>query len=334
MELGDCGSQKQITMGEMSVVDKYEVDNLERKEIAELVDTLLQEGDWEPFDAADRIAVAAQSLPAGVRRFLVNARMTESDVTVLSGLPVSEDLAPTPIGWRTAAETGAGLREEVMLMLCASVIGDPFAWVDQQEGRMVHDVCPAPGQERSLTSASSELPLSLHTEDVFHSCRGDYVTLLCLRNPDRVGTTYARITNLDVPDDVRRLLGETRFRFHPDDSHMIEGHDKSEPGSVVFGPESDPYLRFDVDFISALREGDTEVEEAIQVTQRSLAAAVERAVLAPGDLVFIDNYRVVHGREPFVPRYDGADRWLKRTNLIRDIRRVYSSSDRRSRLIA
>ncbi|QMU70179.1 hypothetical protein GXP74_20055 [Streptacidiphilus sp. P02-A3a] len=36
--------------------------------------------------------------------------------------------------------------------------------------------------------------------------------------------------------------------------------------------------------------------------------AQEKVVLEPGDAIFLDNYRVVHGREPFQPRYDGTDR--------------------------
>jgi L-asparagine oxygenase len=34
--------------------------------------------------------------------------------------------------------------------------------------------------------------------------------------------------------------------------------------------------------------------------------------LTPGEIVFIDNNRAVHGRSPFVPNYDGLDRFLVR----------------------
>lgn len=32
----------------------------------------------------------------------------------------------------------------------------------------------------------------------------------------------------------------------------------------------------------------------------------------PGNLVFVDNRIVLHGRAPYPPRYDGRDRWLQR----------------------
>jgi Fe(II)/alpha-ketoglutarate-dependent arginine beta-hydroxylase len=261
----------------------------------------------------------------------------------VSNLPISADLPPTPAGWDVAAKTGAGAREEVVLLLCGAALGDAFGWSNQQDGRVLHDVCPAPGMEESMTSASSSTTLSLHTEDVFHPCRGDYVSLLCLRNDDGVGTTYTRVDALDLPPDLRELLYQRRFRFFPDDSHLGGVITAADPddhlagrvpdtGSVLFGPRERPYLRFDVDFMRPV-DDDAEAGIAIADTQRLLSEAVERVVLTPGDAVFIDNSRVVHGREPFTARYDGTDRWLKRLNLIRDVRRIYSTATTRSRIL-
>jgi alpha-ketoglutarate-dependent taurine dioxygenase len=38
-----------------------------------------------------------------------------------------------------------------------------------------------------------------------------------------------------------------------------------------------------------------------------------------GDLLCIDNRRTVHGRTSFTPRYDGFDRWLQRSFVVRDL---------------
>jgi L-asparagine oxygenase len=47
-------------------------------------------------------------------------------------------------------------------------------------------------------------------------------------------------------------------------------------------------------------------------------------VLEPGDMVFVDNRLVVHGRIAFWPRYDGTDRWLHRIFVHLDNRRSRS----------
>lgn len=331
---------------EMVEVDRLVLDDGERESIDLLVQRVFRKRQpWDALRFAEEVTTHAELLPVRLRQFLSGARTRQSDVAVVSGLPLSDELGPTPTGWELAAKTGAGQREELLLLLCAAAMGDPFAWADQQNGRMVHDVCPAPGQERSLTSASSEANLSLHTEDVHHPCRGDYVALLCLRNPDAVGTTFVRADSVEVSQEVREILSDNRFRFFADDSHEDAELDDDNgtggllanrvhtTGSVFFGPKDLPYLRIDLDFAAAA-DGDEAAERAMRLAFESLRESVERVVMRPGDAVFMDNYRVVHGREPFTPRYDGQDRWLKRVNLIRDVRRIFVETCSLSRVIA
>ncbi|MFF2133896.1 TauD/TfdA family dioxygenase [Streptomyces olivochromogenes] len=297
---------------------------------------------WEPFQYTERIQAAAEKLPLGLRQFMVASRAAEAAVITVSNLPLDENLVPTPASWHIAEKEGAAIREELVLLLVASLLGDPFAWSNQQNGRLVHDVCPSKGQETSLTSASSQTQLTLHTEDVFHACRGDYVALMCLRNPDDVGTTVARVDAVDLDGSVRDVLHQDRFRFYPDDSHEYgtvdggtAGPDERphERGAVLFGPAEFPYLRMDADFTSPL-PGDTEAERAMAECAERLNTSAERVVLRPGMVAFLDNYRVVHGRDVFTPRYDGTDRWLKRTSVVRDLRRTYVHTGKRSRVLA
>jgi enduracididine beta-hydroxylase len=81
-----------------------------------------------------------------------------------------------------------------------------------------------------------------------------------------------------------------------------------------------PYIRLDPYFMDR-DQLDPEAQEALDAIVRSLDAALQDLVLRPGDFVFIDNYRTVHGRRPFKARYDGHDRWLKRINITKDLRK-------------
>jgi alpha-ketoglutarate-dependent taurine dioxygenase len=92
-------------------------------------------------------------------------------------------------------------------------------------------------------------------------------------------------------------------------------------------------MRIDLDVIAAADDDDKAAEAAVQTITRLLHDGRERLVLAPGDAVFIDNYRVVHGRDPFFPCYDGSDRWLKRLNLSRDLRRAFVTTRTHSRIL-
>jgi L-asparagine oxygenase len=41
-------------------------------------------------------------------------------------------------------------------------------------------------------------------------------------------------------------------------------------------------------------------------------------------MLALDNFKAVHGRPAFSARHDGRDRWLKRANVTRDLRRSRS----------
>ena len=44
-------------------------------------------------------------------------------------------------------------------------------------------------------------------------------------------------------------------------------------------------------------------------------------ILQPGDILFLDNLRAMHGRSPFRPKFDGGDRFILRGFVVRDRRR-------------
>ena len=53
-----------------------------------------------------------------------------------------------------------------------------------------------------------------------------------------------------------------------------------------------------------------------------------------GEICFVDNRKAVHGRRSFKARYDGYDRWFKRMNITRDLRKSRASrTDAASRII-
>ena len=54
-------------------------------------------------------------------------------------------------------------------------------------------------------------------------------------------------------------------------------------------------------------------------------------VLEAGDLLVVDNDRVVHGRTSFAARFDGTDRWLQRAFVVADL--ALSSAEHAGRII-
>lgn len=299
----------------------------------------------EDRDLISRARVLASRLPVSLVEYLDQFRRTEpAGFCVISGLPLQdEDLGATPDHWRNSHLGSPALQQEIAFLLCAGVLGDVFGWATQQDARIMHDVVPVKGHEYLEIGSNSLQHLSWHTEDSFHPCRADYVALLCLRNPDGVATTISDARDLDWSGVDVEALFEPEFTQLPDNSHLPSmGSDSSgnatvdrlrarsfalieswnenpEKRPILSGDLTSPYLALDP-YHMRLDGWSERGLAAYRDLCEQLEALKQSLVLRPGDCVFIDNFRAVHGRAPFRPRYDGLDRWLKRLNITRNLR--------------
>ncbi len=250
---------------------------------------------------------------------------------------VAKDIidCPTP---KQHASAKPPTQPDLTLIMLSTLLGEIFGWATQQAGQLVHDIIPVLGKEQDLTSASSQRELSWHTEDAFHPFRADYVGLMCLRNASRTSTTVAALADVPLTQNELEILMQPRYLIVPDASHAVPASPAESTGqdplavttnpatayttAVVFGDPEKPFIRCDPDFTTVADPLDIDAAQALDKLTSSLNDVLADVVLAPGDLIFIDNYRVVHGRRPFQPSNDDHDRWLKRINITRDLRKM------------
>ena len=276
-------------------------------------------GSVEEADFLDSATTYAQELPRRIRAFLSAFRLAEpSGICVVSGYPVDDSkIGKTPAHWRKEPGDSSTLEEEVFLNLCGALLGDAIAWAHQRDGIICQDLVPIESDENEMLGSGSALDLVWHTEDARYSYRGDYIGLMCLRNPDAVPTTFASIDDVRLDPDQIEVLLEPRFIFRPDPSHPTDG--EREKASVLFGDPESPYLRFDP--YSMDQPETEEARSAMDYLIHVIDENLTDVVLLPGECLFIDNYKAVHGRSSFKARFDGTDRWLKRINIARDLRK-------------
>jgi Fe(II)/alpha-ketoglutarate-dependent arginine beta-hydroxylase len=300
----------------------------------------------------------AHQLPRRLCRALNEFRLTEPDdaLFIVKGYPIDEvKIGPTPEHWqRSAATRPPTMEEEILFILTCSLVGDCIGWKTQQGGRIVHDVMPVRGMEQEQIGTGSEQLIWWHTEDAFHPLHGDYLAMMCLRNPDRVATTFASIEALGLDADHWRTLFEPHFSVQPDCSHRPEygvggaGDGGAEAGvggadealyervarqrqapekiAVLSGDRRSPYIRIDPYFMEPL-DDNPKAARAFTALTEALDRRLTDVVLEPGDICLIDNCKAVHGRRPFKARYDGHDRWFKRINITRDLRKSRQARD-------
>ena len=300
-------------------------------------------------------SVIAHELPRPLRNFLNNFKRQEppGGACLIKGYPIDDrKIGPTPEHWKDKSEVSPTLEEEMLHMLFGALLGDAIAWATQQDAHILHDVLPVKGDENEQISTGSNQAVWWHNEDAFHPFRGDYVSLMCLRNSDRIPTTLASADQIKLGPREINILFEPRFVIYPDESHaeknnsltftysangngngngngtdplkaarerIREMHTSPSKMAVLYGDPHSPYLRLDPYFMRPL--DDDEAQSALNALVRAVDKCLGEVVLEPGDFLFVDNYRAVHGRKHFKARYDGTDRWLKRMNIASDLRK-------------
>jgi Fe(II)/alpha-ketoglutarate-dependent arginine beta-hydroxylase len=318
---------------------RFELSAREVEAIGELLAEL--ETRFDSSECPERltdISLAAHRLPQRLRSFLLDFRNTApAGAYIVGGWPVKDDqIGPTPPHWAKTPSPSPTLQEELLLLLIGSIVGEVFGWATQQDGRIVHDLLPIREHEDEQLGSGSKQLLWWHTEDAFHPFRADYICLLCLRNPDRVATTLASSDALQFDPAWVSELTKKSYTIRPDESHlprnnvskaaeasfaMIEELQRHpEKIEVLFGDASSPpYMRLDPYFMDP--SDSPAAREAFDALVAAIDQALIEVVLEPGDCLLLDNFRAVHGRVPFTARYDGTDRWLKRINVTRDLRK-------------
>ncbi|MCZ9349765.1 TauD/TfdA family dioxygenase [Streptomyces mutabilis] len=278
-------------------------------------------------DLLHSVELASAALPGEVRRALIAFRDqgNTGGALLLRGLPIgtlpaTPDRPEAEPHW---ADVPVATLSQLMVM---SVLGRSISYSDEKNGNLVQDVSPKRGAERRQENGGSIL-LELHTEDGFHPAAPHFLSLICLRG-DRDGKA-ATVTG-GIGDALPALDAETvaalrrpefRTRFSTSFVRDSGREVMTPPMPVLSGPESNPDLRVDfhgtVGTTPAARAALARLEDAILGSLKGL-------VLEPGELIILDNRRTVHGRTDFAPRYDGQDRWLRRSFALADLRPVWS----------
>lgn len=321
---------------------------LTRQEI-EQIKVLLVEIDekypcFEHNDFLQNVFLYSHELPRRVKKFVHHFRLHEPEhgVCIIAGFPIDQhQIGHTPNHWHTNEDALTTRQERALMLIFSALIGDAFGWQTQQQGRLIHDVLPVKGDEYEQIGTGSEQTIWWHTEDAFHPYSADYLMLMCLRNHDQVATTVSWPDMTTLTEAQVKVLFQPRFVVYPDNSHKsknaglsgseladgVEFYDVDQAlikQAVMSGDPARPYLCIDPYFMASL-DDDSEAFAALEALKATIDRNVNDVTLQAGDIAIIDNQTVVHGRNAFKARFDGTDRWLKRLNIARDIRKSRSN---------
>lgn len=274
----------------------------------------------------DRFLIEAHllshELPERIRRFFYEFKLTEfSEGICIRNNPINlERVGNTPLSLPGGVPPRL-LQGDVLHILYGSLLGEIFGWSNHQGGHVINEILPVLGNRDKNISSGSDRHLGLHNEDASHPLMGDYFGLMCLRNPNRVPTMVSSINDVQLETEIRNILFEPRFIVKSNSSILENIHAKDyELTPIFFGHPESPYIRINTVAVYPV-EGDYKAKEALNALITALQQSVIDLTLESGDCCYLDNFKAVHGRRAYSPKYDGNDRWLKRIVIVNDLRK-------------
>lgn len=230
---------------------------------------------------------------------------------IISGNDLGE-IPPTPL--IPLSENCEVSNAKKVLLNTAKAYGYPISFIQEQEGVLIQNILPVFKTEFEQISTSSKIELALHTETAFHPHKPDYVLLLCLRGDPTAVTTLADVDEICLEFDEATVDCLLQPWYTTDVDKSFRKNDE-EYKSVV---TPILYRRPDIDGLCCVYDyhfmkGTNDFAQmALDLFRDSVEKNIKEIVLNDGDLLVINNNKIVHGRKPFQPRYDGTDRWVQR----------------------
>jgi hypothetical protein len=223
-----------------------------------------------------------------------------------------EQIPPTPL--KINSETICIESAQKALLVEGRKYGHPISFVQEQNGALIQNIFPVYKNECQQISTSSKVELHLHTETAFHPYKPDYVLLLCLRGDSNAHTTHATIDDIikQLDKDTIDILMQDEFLTGVDDSFSNGQKNNIEFKTSIL--KYNNYTKeYSITYDSYSMRGITLfASHALDQIKKAIYNSVKEVCLESGDIMVINNNKVIHGRKSFQPRYDGTDRWLQR----------------------
>jgi L-asparagine oxygenase len=229
------------------------------------------------------------------------------------------------------------LLAKIQSLLIHAMNADMMAYEAEGYGHLFQDVVPIKAMAENQTSNGSHKELEIHTEQAFSKLRPDILSLACLRGDTNALTYILPVSDIvdHLMDFQKDLLFQPLWRTGVDLSFKLYGVEFLEgdvrgPLSILEGSKEDPQLIFDQDLMT----GITEEAAAIVHSIVDIYYTHRRShCLKPGEILFLDNRRAVHGRSPFFPKYNGMDRFLIRCFAVLDYEKTRYARDNDGRVV-
>jgi L-asparagine oxygenase len=260
----------------------------------------------------------SQNIPQRLKDLLVefSKKGTKTGFLLIKTIPIDNNsIPPTPLKISTN-KIGEYTVLARIQSLIISFIANLISYEAESNGHLFQDIFPVKGMEKQQTSVGSSTELEIHTEQAFSKLKPDILCLSCLRSNSEAKTHILPVSSIteNMDNNELQLLTQPLWKtgvdlsFKLNNIEFIDG-DIRGPMSILSGSIDNPILTFDQDLMFGITEESKPfIQKIVDIYYNKRISHV----LQPGEIILIDNLRAVHGRSPFLPNYDGNDRFIVR----------------------
>ena len=267
----------------------------------------------DPFLNPESFCRKARDIALQIPERIVNhfLKIYENGYILFRGIPI-EYLGKTPenntenIGEKTQLAKIQGI--------FLHILGEMISYEAEGNGHLFQDIVPVKKMESLQTSIGSRHELEIHTEQAFSDLRPDFLSLACIRGDPEAFTYILPVSQIIESETEKSILWQPLWKTEVDLSFKFWGQefikgDIRGPLAILNGSKKDTHLIFDEDLMTGITgEAHKKISEIVEIYYKHRIAYC----LQPGEILILDNRKVVHGRSPFSPKYDGNDRFLIR----------------------
>jgi L-asparagine oxygenase len=260
----------------------------------------------------------SRNIPQRLKDLLVefSKKGTKTGFLLIKTIPIDNNsIPPTPFKSETN-KIGENTVLARIQSLIISFIANLISYEAESNGNLFQDIFPVKGMEKQQTSVGSSTELEIHTEQAFSKLKPDILCLSCLRSNPEAKTHILPVSSIteNMDNNELQLLRQPLWKtgvdlsFKLNNIEFIDG-DIRGPMSILSENIDDPILTFDQDLMFGITEESKPfINKIVDIYYNKRISHV----LQPGEIILIDNLRAVHGRSPFLPNYDGNDRFIVR----------------------
>ncbi|MCK1705336.1 TauD/TfdA family dioxygenase [Bradyrhizobium sp. 146] len=229
-------------------------------------------------------------------------------MTVLSSQKRSEigpDLTPRVIGrgWLSMSLPRLSESFEEDLLALSRWLGEPVSGRKRAAVESLRLLSREAAHPRSLSAIHGQQAFPMHTDGAHHVCPPRFLVIAC-RSPGKadVPTLLTRFSNLALTEDEARQCEAGTF--------LVRNGRRSFYASIT--DRAREFIRFDQGCMTPVTR---EAAAALEAMRARLSGCEKVEVhWREGDVLIIDNWRVLHGRGQLAP-FASPDRHLQRVSI-------------------